>query len=150
MENKLIEVLSQILEGINKDQSLKQVEKELKKNKKYDKRIVATAYSWIYDKLLLNAVKHKDISSQSTRIFNDTEITILGRDNYDRLQKLYNIGLLTNDDLDILMNQLSIIHPYDSVSNYEMNLLLLSSLFDIDRKILPGSRTLLYTSDKIN
>lgn len=150
MENKLAEVITKILEGINQDQSLKNLEKQLKRSKNFNKRLVATAYSWIYDKLLSNTVKMQNLSNKSIRVLNESEIHSLGNENYERIQKLYNIGLLTNEDVDLLMNEILILHPNDSISEYEMNLLLLSSLFDIDRYTPPGSRTLLYTSDKIN
>ncbi|MCK9425856.1 MAG: DUF494 family protein [Ignavibacteriaceae bacterium] len=151
MRNRLAEVLSKLLDGLAKENSLEQVEIKLLKKKKFDKTVVATAYSWIYDKINANQLgrkTHKSIS-KGMRIFSEDEMHIIGVKNYNRLLKLYNISLLTNSDLDGIMEQI-FFFPEFPLSDDEMNFLILNSIIDVDKLSIPGSRKLLYLSDKIN
>lgn len=151
MRNRLAEVLSKLLDGLAKENSLEQVEIKLLKKKKYDKTIVATAYSWIYDKINANLHEHKTSQSISKgmRIFSEDEMHVIGMKNYNRILKLYNIGLLTNPDLDGIMEQIFFFREFP-LSEDEMNFLILNSIIDVDKLSIPGSRMLLYLSDKIN
>ncbi|MFA4924048.1 MAG: DUF494 family protein [Ignavibacteriaceae bacterium] len=151
MRNRLAEVLSKLLDGLAKENTLEQVEVKLLKKRKYDKTVVATAYSWIYDKINANQYGHKTRQSISKgmRIFSEDEMHVIGMKNYNRLLKLYNIGLLTNSDLDGIMEQI-FFFPEFPLSEDEMNFLILNSIIDVDKLSIPGSRKLLYLSDKIN
>ena len=151
MKNPLEEVLAKLLDGLAKDKTLEQVETKLLKKKKHDKTIVATAYSWIIDKI--NANQHNGLSvkpvSKGMRIFSEDEMHIIGMQNYNRLLKLFNVGLLTNTDIDGVMEQI-FFFPEFPLSEEEMNFLILNSIIDVDKLSIPGSRKLLYLSDKIN
>ena len=151
MRNRLAEVLSKLLDGLAKDKSLEHVESKLLKKKKYDKTIVATAYSWIIDKINANQVGHisHPTVSKGMRIFSEDEMHIIGIQNYNRILKLFNIGLLTNSDLDGIMEQI-FFFPEFPLTEDEMNFLILNSIIDVDKLSIPGSRKLLYLSDKIN
>jgi|GEM_PF-2441586 len=151
MDNKQLEVISKILDGITNEFTLEEIEKKLFSNQKYDKSLIAKTYSWLYDKLLSNTIKMKENPSYSAsmRIFNENELELLGKENYNRLLKLFNAKILTNEDIDMMMDQLSIFHNYQ-ISERDMSILLLSTLFDVDRFAPPGSRMLLYLNDKIN
>ncbi|GAB6282042.1 MAG: hypothetical protein STSR0008_07860 [Ignavibacterium sp.] len=155
MQNQIIEIVSKILDGITTNNySLDEVEKILLKNKKYNRSTVATAYSWIYDKLFSNTIKTKNTEEikKSFRLLSNEEIEMIGLENYNHLLKLYNVGLLLDEDLDLVIDQL-LIYPdilSNKISTDEINILILSSLFLIDTNTLPGSRMLLYLSDKIN
>ena len=83
------------------------------------------------------------------RIFSEDEMHIIGMQNYNRLLKLFNIGLLTNSDLDGIMEQI-FFFPEFPLTEDEMNFLILNSIIDVDKLSIPGSRKLLYLSDKIN
>jgi len=151
MRNRLAEVLSKLLNGLAKEKSLELVEMKLLKKKKYDQTVVATAYSWIIDKINENQTGGKTFSivSKGMRIFSEDELHIIGMPNYNRLLKLYNVGLLTNTDLDEIMEQI-FFFPVFPLSEDEMNFLILNSIIHVDKLSIPGSRKLLYLSDKIN
>lgn len=154
-QEQLIEILSQILNSIaTNNYSLDEVENKLLKNKKYNRSTVATAYSWIYDKLFVNTIKIKNAgeSKKSFRLLSNDEIEMIGLENYNHLLKLHNVGLLLYEDMDLIINQLLIHSDFlkYQISTNEINLLILSSLFLINSDSLPGSRMLLYLSDKIN
>jgi uncharacterized protein Smg (DUF494 family) len=151
MDNTQLEIISKIFDGLTTDSSLEEIEKQLVINQKYDKSLIAKTYSWIYDKLLSNTIKMKENPepNASMRIFNEDELELLGKENYNRLLKLFNAKILTNEDIDMIMDQLFVFHNYE-ISERDMSILLLSTLFDIDRLAPPGSRMLLYLNDKIN
>lgn len=155
MQEQLIEILSKILNGITTNNySLDEIEKKILKNKKYKRSTVATAYSWIYDKLFANTVKAKNAgeTTKSFRLLSNDEIEMIGLENYNHLLKLYNVGLLLYEDMDLIINQLLLHSDFFKykISTNEINLLILSSLFLMDSNTLPGSRMLLYLSDRIN
>lgn len=155
MQEQLIEILSKILNGITTNNySLDEIEKKILKNKKYKRSTVATAYSWIYDKLFANTVKAKNAgeTNKSFRLLSNDEIEMIGLENYNHLLKLYNVGLLLYEDMDLIINQLLLHSDFFKykISTNEINLLILSSLFLMDSNTLPGSRMLLYLSDRIN
>lgn len=150
MEKQILEIVSAIIDGLSEDMTPDQVEAKIKKSKYYRESTVATAYSWIYDKLLANALRTRAMPvSKGKRFFSQDEIEIVGNENYKKLLKLVNIGFLDEDDLDLIMNKL-FIFPDETVTKQELNIIVLSSLFDVDKNTLPGSRTLLFLSDTIN
>ena len=59
------------------------------------------------------------------------------------------MGLLDSIDFEMFIEQL-MMFPEDSISREDINWSILISLVDFNAEILPGSRVLLYSSDKIN
>jgi uncharacterized protein Smg (DUF494 family) len=151
VNSELVDILSAILEGIIVDSPIDKIEKYLYKNKRFDTQTVATAYSWIYDKMISNLEKinRGEIVTSSVRILSDEEIDAIGMDNYNRILKLMNAGLLTPLDIDNIIKSIEYL-PLDRISNEDLNYMVLASLFEINRITLPGSRLLLYLSDKVN
>lgn len=151
-KSKIIDIISEIIDGIVDNQSLEEVEKRLIEKKKYDKSMVATAYSWIYDKVIANSLNDIHMKKEPTglRVFSDDEKRLLGVENSNRLLKLINFGFLTNADIDNILDQIHLFQSEPEVSQEEINILLLSSLFEVDKFVEPGSRTLLFLSDTIN
>ena len=83
------------------------------------------------------------------RILTNEEQRKIGLKNYNYLLHLYNIGLLTNDDFEEIMEELKLF-PEDAIETERINFLILSTFLDLDKLNLPGSRHLLYSTDKIN
>jgi uncharacterized protein Smg (DUF494 family) len=151
VNSELVEILSKILDGVLVDSPIDKIEKHLYKNKKFDPQTISTAYSWIYDKMISNLEKISsgEIASVSVRIFSDDEIDLIGLDNYNRILKLMNAGLLNPIDIDNIFKSIELL-PLDRISNEDLNFMVLASLFEINHITLPGSRLLLYLSDKVN
>lgn len=147
----LVDILSTILDGIVVDSPIEKIEKELYGNKRFEAQVVATAYSWIYDKMISNidALKNGEVTTSSMRILAPEEIDVIGMDNYNRILKLMNSGLLTSNDVDKIIKSIEFL-PFEKISNEDLNFIVLASLFDINKIMLPGSRLLLYLSDKVN
>jgi len=151
MTAKIVEVLARILDGLNKNFSLEEVSKILSKDNSLNKQLVSTAFSIVCDK------KYKDLKYRSlikgvektTRLLSEQEISFIGFDNYEYLMHLNNIGLLTVNDFNSILDQLTIF-PSDRITKEELNWLILFSLIEFRENLLPGSRALLYTSDTIN
>ncbi|RMD48737.1 MAG: DUF494 family protein [Ignavibacteria bacterium] len=150
MTSKVVEVVAKILEGMNKNISLEEVNKELRKKKEYDQQMVSAAFSLVYDKVLLKRNSSlKDSQVENVRFLSDEEKEILGIENYNYLLHLANVGLLNKVDIEMLLEQITMF-PSDTVTKDDINWIILLSLVDFDNEILPGSRVLLYSTDTIN
>lgn len=152
MTSKIVEVLAKILEGLSNDRSIEDVNRSLIKSHSFDRQILGIAFSLIYDKVLVrkpsNESKNKN-SLKGMRVLSEKEMDILGIDNYNYLLHLINVGLLDQENLEIILDQI-MIFPESKVTRKEINWIILLSLVEFDSEILPGSRVLLYSSDTVN
>lgn len=152
MTSEIVEVLAKILEGLSNNSSIEDVNRTLIKSRKFDKQILGIAFSLIYDKVL-NRKAAKSVKDErqklSSRILSEVEKETLGIDNCNYLLHLLNVGLLDQENLEIILDQI-IIFPETKVTRREINWIILLSLVEFDSEILPGSRVLLYSSDIVN
>lgn len=152
MTSKLVDVLAKILEGLGNNSSIEEISKNLIKNKLYDDNLLSAAFSLVYDKILLRKnLKELAITSKpkSVRILSEDEKDLLGLDNYNYLLHLINVGLIDSSNLEAILNQLSLF-PEMKVTRKEINWIILLALVDYDNELLPGSRSLIYSSDTVN
>lgn len=152
MTSKIVEVLAKILEGLSNDSSIEDVNRSLIKSKQFDRQILGIAFSLIYDKVLTRKMKSANEKTKikyGIRVLSEQEKETLGMDNYNYLLHLINVGLLDFENLELILDQLSIF-PETRVTRKEINWIILLSLVEFDSEILPGSRVLLYSSDTVN
>lgn len=152
MTNKIVEVLVKILDSLNKNYSLDEVSSILKKEKVYDSKTVGVAFSLVFDKVLTNKLKEASNRKKITknfRILDPEEIEVIGKDSYNYLIHLVNVGLINNNDLEMILEQI-MMYPKETITKDDINWIILISLIDFNTDILPGSRVLLYSSDTIN
>jgi uncharacterized protein Smg (DUF494 family) len=152
MTSKIVEVLAKILEGLSNNSSIEDVNRTLIKSRKFDRQILGIAFSLIYDKVLNRKTSDQIKSGKrkiSSRILSELEKEVLGVDNCNYLLHLLNVGLLDKENLEIILDQISIF-PETKVTRREINWIILLSLVEFDSEILPGSRVLLYSSDIVN
>lgn len=152
MTNKIVEILAKILDGLNKNYSLDEVSTILRKEKNYDNQTVGVAFSLIYDKVLSNKLKEESdrkASPKNFRMLSPEEMEVIGTNNYNYLIHLVNVGLISNTDLEMTLEQI-MMYPKETITKDDINWIILISLIDFNSDILPGSRVLLYSSDTIN
>jgi len=152
MSSEIVKILENIAQAINKDYTFEEVEKALRKGNKLGRNTLAAAYSWIYEKKIRELYRLKEMEqdkSKGYRIFSEEEISTIGLNNYDYLLHLRNIGLLDNNELELIIDQINIF-PEDERTIDNINLFVLSIFLDLDKTTTPGSRYLLYSSDTIN
>ncbi|MEE9430160.1 MAG: DUF494 family protein [Melioribacteraceae bacterium] len=152
MTAKIVEVLAKILEGLGNNYSLEEVTTLLKSNKEYDEQIVSAAFSLVFDKVLANKMgikKNRNSNKKNFRILSSEEVSLVGIQNYNYIQHLVNIGLLDSMDVESIVDQVTAM-PYEDLSKDDINWMILYPLVDIESEILPGSRVILYSSDRIN
>ena len=152
MVTEIVEVLAKITELKNKNISEEEIAETIQRESTYKKNVIAAAYSWLHEKnrqdLNYKALKNNN-ESKSIRMLSNDEVRQVGIRNYDYLLHLYNIGLLTNNDFEEIMDELELF-PEESVKTENINILILSKFLDLDKWSLPGSRHLLYSTDNIN
>ena len=151
MNSKVVEVLAQILDGLNKNFSLEDVNSKINKENRFDKQTVSAAFSLVYDKILTNSGEKikSDSKNKNFRLLNEEELEMVGVEYYNYLMHLQNIKLLDSDDIEMLIEQI-LLFPNQTLSYEDINWMILVSLVEYNTKILPGSRVTLYSSDKIN
>ncbi|MDR3667747.1 MAG: DUF494 family protein [Ignavibacteriaceae bacterium] len=152
MVSEIVKVIVKVFEGIKNDNSLQEVEKLLPRGGIYHKNIIPAAYSWIYDKSIRdNLGDHgKSLSIENGfRILSNEEKSLFGEEIEKYLMHLYSIGLLKNNDIDKIVEQIQLF-PENAKNLDNINLLILSLFFDTEKKSLPGSRYILYSSDTVN
>ena len=151
MNTKVVEVLAKILDGLNKNYSLDDVNTKISADEKFDKQTVSAAFSLVYDKILNNTQNNSSAADKKNtfRLLSEEEIEKIGMEYYDYLLHLQNIRLIDANDIEMLLEQI-MLFPNDSLNIEDINWMILVSLVDYNTKILPGSRMVLYSSDKIN
>jgi uncharacterized protein Smg (DUF494 family) len=149
---EIIEVLAKITEMGKNNIPEEEAAETIQRESKYNKNTIAAAYSWLHEKNRQN-VNYKELrdntESKSLRILSNDEVRQIGIKNYDYLLRFYNIGLLTNNDFEEIMDELKQF-PEESVRTENINILILAMFLDLDKWSLPGSRHLLYSTDNIN
>ncbi|CAG1771530.1 hypothetical protein BAC3_01885 [uncultured bacterium] len=152
MENTFVKILTKIVDGISKEHSFEEVDAALKRERIYIESAVSAAYSWFFDKLLANklqALSDPKSIRNGVRILSEDEISLIGVENYNRLLKLVQVGFLNGEDIEMFIENVRFF-PIENLQSEDITLILLASLFDIDKSMLPGSRTILYLSDTIH
>ena len=152
MTEKIVEVLAEILERLNQNNSLEEVSSVLSKNNKFDEQTLSAAFSLVFDKVLaqrISSVKKSGRAHDNFRLLTENEKEVIGIENYNYILHLYNVGLLDYLDFEMILEQI-MMFPGESVTKDDINWTIFISLVDFNAEILPGSRLLLYSSDNIN
>jgi uncharacterized protein Smg (DUF494 family) len=151
MLGDIVDIIVKIAEVFDKNSHTDEIVKTIDFSKNYDKRAIAAAYSWIHEKSLRDLLTKKEIdkAASGTRIFSEEELDSLGPDNINYLLHFFNIGVINKFELEIIIGQLMLL-PGEAINYDFINILLLSLFLNLDAFLLPGSRALLYSSDKIN
>jgi len=147
LEQKLIKIVES-LENEGLQLSIRP-EKFINEN---SNNITATAYSWIYEKLLsdmTDILDNPEISTQGIRIFSNYEKDLLGLKNCNYILGLFNLGLLNNYDIDSILEEIRYFNK-KNVSRNEINILILALFLGVNNLMLPGSRLSLFLSDSVN
>ncbi len=151
MTAKIVEAVAKILEGLNKNLSLEELNKEFKASKEFDQQTVSAAFGLVYDRILTKKHNHavKTNHDNKIRIFSEDEKEVLGFENYNYLLHLKNVGLLDDENLEIILEQI-MMFPLETITKEDINWIILVSIVEPDADSMPGSRVLLYSSDTIN
>jgi Uncharacterized protein conserved in bacteria len=150
MNSEIVEIFTDLVDTLNEKTTFKELSRKLKK-KSY-RGAAATAYSWIFDKILATRFSENIMNiedEKNFRFFSPAETSSLGNDNINYLLKLFNLGFITKKELEQVLEQLKFF-PDGEISKEHISWLVLTSFFEINNVTLPGSRLLLYSSDTIN
>jgi uncharacterized protein Smg (DUF494 family) len=152
MVTEIVNLLTDIFENLDHTSSLDKAINEISTKERYDRNVLATAFSWIYEKTIRDIDEvtiHSELVTSSKRIFSEEEKTVFGTDNFNYLLHLNNIGLLTTIDLELIIEELKLF-PQELINTESINVIIISLFLEVNTLTLPGSRLLLYSSDTIN
>jgi uncharacterized protein Smg (DUF494 family) len=148
---EIAKVLEEVVNNLNSESAEKTFNR-LSKKLKFEKSTVAAVYSWIYDKLMTQSYNHyygNTADFRSFRILSPEEINQIGLKNYNYLLHFYLKGIITNSDLELILEQIKLFGG-EEVTFEQLTLLILSLFLELNNFTLPGSRAILYSSDLIN
>lgn len=148
---QIAKVLEEIVNKLDSESAEKTFNR-LNRKYKYEKSAVAAAYSWIYDKLISDKYGkdfHFPADNESFRVFSKEEINTIGLQNYNYLLHFYNKGILTNKDLELILEQIKLFDS-EEITIEQITIIILSLFLELNNYTLPGSRSILYSSDLIN
>jgi len=152
MTSKIVEVLARILEDLNiKNASFDEINSKLSKTAEFDKQTLSAAFGLVFDKILDSKISliNKRNSEKQFRVLTEEELDVIGIENYNYLLYLFNVGLITFSDFDLILEQI-FVFPGEIITKEDINWVVFMTLIDFTSEIPPGSRMLLHTSDKIN
>jgi uncharacterized protein Smg (DUF494 family) len=152
MVTEIVNLLTDIFENLDSTGSLDKTIDDLTVENRYNKNILATAFSWIYEKTIRDIDESENDNENLTngkRIFSEDENILFGTENFNYLLHLNNIGLLTNPDLEIIIEEIKLF-PRELINIESINVIIISLFLEVNSLTLPGSRLLLYSSDTIN
>lgn len=150
LTSRLIELFGVIFDNISNNSSLKELEKGLSKDTRFEKELVATAYSWLFDRAGSKSIRTTtQKGTKNFRVFSKDEQLVLGSKNIRWLTGLLHKGLITAEEVEIVIDQLRY-SPFEAVGEQEFILVIMSLLFEREQMTTPGHRTLLSASDRIN
>ncbi len=151
MISEFVEIILKVYKAINDNYTPEKIIEVISSRDNYDKKVVAAAYSWIYDKILKDTLSNKSTKENTygKRYASEYELQIIGTDNFNYLKHFYNIGIINNADMELILSNLIAI-PSGNINKGTIDTLIFSLFLDIDNYVLPGSRLLLFSSDKIN
>jgi uncharacterized protein Smg (DUF494 family) len=148
---EIVKVLEEIVNKLNSEPE-EITFRRLNKQLKLERNKVAAVYSWIYDKLIRESYKNEprfSSFSSSFRILRAEEVEAIGLQNYNYLLHFYNKGILNNNDMELILEQIKLLGG-EEISIEQLTLMILSVFLETDNFTLPGSRSILYSSDHIN
>lgn len=151
MNSKIVDILTQILEGIGEGYTIEEMNHYFIKKKKYDKQTLSIAFSLLFDKITLEKSREEleNKAKKSLRFLTEEEKEILGIENYNYLLHLFNVGLINSETFEEILDQI-LSFPESKITKNDINWLVLLSIVDSNMMVPPGSRVLLYTSDSVN
>jgi len=147
-EIKVVELMVEILDALRNNISLEDFNHKINLENKFDRQTICAAFSIVFEKTCIIS-KKKLFNTKSMRVFSNEEFLFLGSDNANYLIYLLNIGLIDKEDMEFIIEQLSI-YPEDKISKEEINLIILLIIIEKSSNVLPGSRVTLIPSDTIN
>lgn len=148
MTIKVVELIVEILDALKNNISIEDLNKKITKERRFDKQTISAAFSLIFEKSL-KPVQDIVSNRNGLRVFSEEEKLFLGVENCNYLLYLLNIGLIDVNELEVIIEQLSLL-PEDKITKEEINMMILLSLVERNSDILPGSRITLFSSDTIN
>lgn len=152
MGTEIVSLLTDIFENLDNTRSLDKAMDDFSTNKRYNENTLAAAFSWIYEKTIRDMAESSDryeLVSRGRRIFSEEEKSIMEIKDFNYLLHLNNIGLLTNPDLEIIIEELKLF-PRELINTESINVIIISLFLEVNTLTLPGSRLVLYSSDTIN
>lgn len=152
MQEKIVEILLQLITGIKENKVIEESEINRLIEKGYTQTEISAAFSWLYDKVQFGESLLTDadeISPKSYRVFHEAEKLIFSQETRGYLMQCYELGLIDEWDMEYIIDRV-VFSGFSKVTLSEIKSLVMSAIFDFDDSDRIGSRIMLNSKDTIN
>jgi uncharacterized protein Smg (DUF494 family) len=152
MQEKIVEILIYLIGELRKHTPIGEIDLSVLSQKGYSTTEISTAFNWLYEKISQGENLITDVSESSPhshRVLHDAERSVITADGYGYLIQLRELGLITDMDIEILIDRV-MMSGYLMVNIEEIKSLVTALLVENDDSYNSGSRTMLNGNDTIN
>ncbi len=152
MHERIIEIIAHVIAQMREVPNLNDVVVDELSAQGYTPTEISTAFSWLIDRMEFadQVISNDDIANTvSFRILDHRERSSLGAETFGYLLQMLQLGLISNEHLEILIDRLTADEDHD-LSGAELKAAIASVVFNADGDYMSGSRMLLNGDDTIH
>ena len=151
MRERIIEIIVYLISELNHNHPIDKVTFDRLSDRGYSTTEISAAFSWLFDKIHFgnHSINSEAFSqSRSIRFLNNAEKEIISPEIHGYLIQLYQLGLLSNEHLEMVIER-AIATGYRDLDLNQLHSVIATILFDADAS-LHGSRLMLNGDDTIH
>ncbi len=152
MHERIIEIIAHVIAQMGETRTINDVVVDELSAQGYTPTEISTAFSWLIDRMEFGdqVISNDDIAnSASFRILDGRERTAVGADTFGYLLQMLQLGLISNEHLEMLIERLTVDDGHD-LSGAELKAVIASVVFNADGDVKGGSRMMLNGADTIH
>jgi len=150
MFERIIEILIYFIEQLERTHDIERVDISPLLKQGFSNSEISTAISWFYDNISLKSTNYiTPTENNSFRIFTDDEQLMFTKEAWADLVRLQAMGILTNDDLEVIIEKLTFAGP-SKVDVSHLRHYVAIKIFNAELSENTSSKYLLSASDTIH
>ena len=152
MNEKIIEIIIFVLSELKQNKNISEVDVDKLIDLGYTNSEISTALSWLVDRAEFaddTTVNQTQPRESSFRVLHTAESDLFTKDAWGELIQLSSLGLLTNDNLESLIERAALT-GLQKIDVDQLKAYVASTVFHVQVQDFPGSRVMLSGSDLIN
>ena len=152
MKEKVVEILIYLMTAIHDNKHLNDIDVDDLRRRGYTQTEISAAFSWLHDNMPSSRFSSDRLypsAGASRRSFHEAERMVLSNEGQGYLIQLTELGLLTQHDLETVIER-AMLSGYEQLSVNDIKELVASVLFSRDPGGEYGGRTMLNSGDTIH
>ncbi len=134
MQERIVEIIMYLMNELRSNKKLSDIDVSSLEHDGYTQTEITTAFTWILEQLLSEReyIQGHTIRSNSIRQLNEYEKRTLKPEAYGYLLQCFQLGLLTNDDIEEILEQI-VIAGFSTIGLPEIKMVVAGILLGNDR-----------------